>query len=56
MDDRELAESLSTTPNALLARRSRVRKAVASITEQLVRQGMKDEIERNAMLALVAPR
>jgi DNA-directed RNA polymerase specialized sigma24 family protein len=56
MDDSELAESLGTTPNALQARRSRVRKAVASITEQLVRQGVMDESERNAMLALVAPR
>ncbi|MFO0562914.1 MAG: sigma factor [Polyangiales bacterium] len=56
LSDGDLAESLRTTPNALQARRSRVRKAVASVTTLLVRQGVMHESERNAMLALVAPR
>lgn len=56
MSEGALAESLRTTPNALQARRSRVRKAIATVTAQLVRQRAMDESERNAMLALVAPR
>ncbi len=54
-DDRALAAELCCTANALQARRSRIRKAVASVTATLVQQATMDESERNAMLALLAP-
>jgi DNA-directed RNA polymerase specialized sigma24 family protein len=54
MHDAELAARLCTTPNALQARRTRLRNAIEQTTERLQRARRMSESERNAMLTLVA--
>jgi DNA-directed RNA polymerase specialized sigma24 family protein len=55
MSEAELAAVIGARPNAVQARRSRLRRAVQRTVEALLAQGALHESEANAVLTVVAP-